>query len=146
MGSRTKRALIIGVGFLVMMCILLADWKINGTKALQRQNKVMEEFDEIRPIPGALLITKNSNYKTAVGGVNAVYEIKGVGTSAIEQWYAQEFDRLHWVPLGEKVHLSKRRKRFCRNGETAILILPEQITGSQMEYEVQVGWGGPYKC
>lgn len=146
MDSRTKKGLIVAIGFLVMICILLKDWKINGAKALQRQDRVMQEFNELRPIPGAVLITKNSNYKTAVGGVNGMYQIEGVGILPIEQWYAQEFARLQWSPRSEEVHLSKRRIRFCRNGESAILILPENATEHQVQYEVQVGWGGPYNC
>jgi hypothetical protein len=144
--SGKKKIFQLAFWILVMVSVFSIDWKMNGAKALQRQNKVFGEFNQLRPLPNAVLISKNSTYKTGAGVVDATYRVETAGTTAVEQWYVQEFARLKWIALSEEVHLSMRRKKFCRSGETAILIFPQKATERDTQYQIQIGWGGPFKC
>jgi hypothetical protein len=141
-----KRLFQIAVAVLIIIVVLEVDWKLRSPGAIRHQNNVQREFDEIRPLPGAVLMSRNSSLKTDVGLLDVLYEVQGASSTDIEKWYKQEFARLNWVPSSVGSHQSKRRFKFCRGGETAILILPEDSPGSKTEFQVEIGWGSSFKC
>jgi hypothetical protein len=144
--SALKRFLQIAIGISVLIVFLKIDWKLRGSEAMRHQDKVVSELDQLRPFSNALLMSKTSSVKTDTGVLDAKYEVQGKSSTGIEQWYKEEFGRLNWRPLSVESHQSKRLLRFCRNGETAILILPEDSLAAKTEFQIEIGWGSSFGC
>jgi hypothetical protein len=141
---RLKR-LIQGVIFMsVMIGIMKLDWKIRGPEAVRHLGVIESEFREFRPFPNALLMSKNDSVIPESGVFGATYVVQGEASADIERWYKEEFGRLNWRPLSVESHQSKRLLIFCRNGEEATLILPEESLGAKTDFTIDIGWGG--KC
>ena len=102
------------------------------------------ELGELRPLPNALLMSKNHSVVPDTGVLAATYVVQGESSADIVRWYKEEFGRLNWRPLSVESHQSKRLLIFCRNGEEATLILPEESLAANTEFTVDIGWGG--KC
>jgi len=130
----------------VMIVIMKVDWKLRGPEAIRHENKVISELDQLRPPPSAVLMSKRSSVNPGVGILDRSYEVQGVSPTGIEHWYKEEFGRLNWKPLSVESHQSKRQLRFCRNGETAILILPVDGVGAKTEFQIDIGLGSPFAC
>jgi hypothetical protein len=132
------------LSFLIL--IMKLNWKIRGPEAMRRLNKIEGELGEIRPFPNALLMSKNPSVKPETGVLDATYLVQGAPSTSVERWYKEEFGRLNWSPVSVESHQSKRLLRFCRNGETAILILPDDSSGAKTEFQIEIGWGSSYGC
>jgi hypothetical protein len=142
--QRLKR-LIQGVIFMsVMIGIMKLDWKIRGPEAMRHLSKIEGELGELRPFPNAVLMSKTDSVVPETGVLAATYVVQGESSADIERWYKEEFGRLSWKPLSVESHQSKRLLTFCRNGEEATLIFPEESLAAKTEFTVDVGWGG--KC
>jgi hypothetical protein len=140
---RLKR-LIQGVIFMsVLIGIMKLDWKIRGPEAMRHLSKIEGELGELRPFPNALLMSKNHSVKPEIGDLAATYVVQGESSADIERWYKEEFGRLNWKPLSVESHQSNRLLTFCRNGEEATLILPEESLAAKTEFTIDMGWGGP---
>jgi hypothetical protein len=144
--SGLKKFIQMAIALSVLIVIMELDWKIRGLEAMRHLNKIEGELGELRPIPNALLVSKNPSVKPGTGVLAATYVVQGVSATSIEHWYKEEFGRLNWSPVSVESHQSKRLVRFCRNGETAILILPEDSSGAKTEFQIDIGWGSSYGC
>jgi hypothetical protein len=144
--SGLKRFMQAVIVIVVGIVIMKVDWKLRGPEAIHHENKLIIELDELQPLPNALLMSQSSSVNPDVGIVKRSYAVQGVPASSIEHWYKEEFGRLTWSPLSVESHLSKRPLRFCRNGETATLWLPEDSSGTKTEFQVEIGWGSSFSC
>jgi hypothetical protein len=134
------------LGMSIVIIFFKVEWKLRGPEAMRHLAKIEGEFNELRPFPNAVLMSKRPSVKPGTGVLDASYVVQGVPVSGIEHWYKEEFGRLNWSPLSVESHLSKRLLRFCRNGETATLWLPEDSSGTKTEFQFDIGWGSSFSC
>jgi hypothetical protein len=141
-----KKFIQIVIGILAIIVFLKLDWKLRGPEAKRHLAKIEGELDELRPFPNALLMSKYPSVKTGTGVLDATYVVRGESPAGIEQWYKEEFGRLYWRSLSVQSYQAKRLLRFCRNGEIATLLLPEDRSGAKTEFHIYIGWGSSSSC
>jgi hypothetical protein len=148
--SKTKHRLKRFIQFVIFMSVAIVffkiEWRLRGPEAMRHKNKVISELNQLRPLSNALLVSKSSSVKPGTGILDQSYEVQNVSTTDIEHWYQEQFRLLGWKPLSVESHQSKRQLRFCRDGETAILILPEDSAGTKIEFQIEIGWGSSFAC
>lgn len=144
--SKLKRFLQGATVVLILIVIMEVDWKIGGPEAMRHLAKVEGELGELRRLPNAVLMSKDPSVKTSGGILVASYKAQGVSLDDIERWYKEEFRRLNWRPISVESHQSKRLLRFCRNGEIATLILPEESLAARTDFEVDIDWESSPAC
>jgi hypothetical protein len=149
--SKTRHRLkrfIQGVIFMsVMIVIMELDWKIRGPETMRHLNMIEGELGELRPFPNALLLSKNPHFKGGSSQLDATYVVQGVPATSIEHWYNEELQRQNWRPLSVTSRQSRRILEFCRNEESVFLFLPENSSGPDTKFTIDIRWGeGTGEC
>ncbi len=132
----------------VVIVIFKVDWWLHGERPTQQQESIKKELREIPRYPDSKQVSLNSTYKTT-SGVLDEENVSNRDSVVIEQWYSSEVGRLGWVSIGTDMRGKEKVLKFCRNNETANLIIRQnesRVGARDTSYKVQIGWGGPWAC
>jgi hypothetical protein len=144
---RLKRLIQVVIFMSVVIVIMKLDWKIRGPETMRHLNMIEGELGELRPFPSALLLSKNPHFKGGASQLDATYVVQGVRATSIEHWYNEELQRQNWRPLSATNRQSRRILEFCRNEESVFLFLPENSSGPETKFTIDIRWGeGTSEC
>lgn len=147
MTNRKKKVTQIAIVLMLVCTAFISDWVAHRRSATERQQLLQDELRQIGRPAGATQISLNSNFKTTAGVLDEQNRWPG-DPQEIPRWYSGKLSELGWAQRGTDVRGNDGVVRFCRNAETLSLTVPLRPDNSPlgMDYRVQLGWGGPWKC
>ena len=152
---RSEGPLTKGVRKVIEIALVLAlactafvwDWSANGRSATNRQEALKNELGQIGRLSGSKEISLKSSFKTAAGVLDQQNTWSGAPRE-LARWYSSRLRNLGWTSRSDESRGDAEVVKFCRNEETFTLTVRSRKAGAPepIDYEVQLGWGGPWKC
>ncbi|MBN3786750.1 hypothetical protein [Burkholderia sp. Ac-20353] len=149
-GGRDFRKVVISIASAVFLSAFIAfaiyDHRVNTPKAASAQNILEREFQAIKPLPGATVVSFYADHKTSQALTGSMYSTTAT-YAEIRQYYDGELARLGWKFQTEEPvrdwwrDLGGRTAHYRKNGYSANLQYAGEKADAGWVYTLDLSWG-----